>query len=217
MTDNSTQYGIVYVLTNQYMEGLVKIGKTSRKDLSVRMNELYTTGVPVPFDCAYACHVPLSQMDKLEKTLHTAFDPYRVNANREFFQINPEQVKVILKFIEGVQDATNEVIESIEKGLDAQDKIAAVKARSRRPSLHFINMGMQEGDTLVFTQDPNICVTIIAPRRVLFEGQVYSLTAITNKLLGNPSTYGIQPTMWWTYKGKNLSDIYEETYSSEEL
>ena len=41
---------IVYVLTNPAMPGIVKIGKTNRDDPQVRMNELYTTGVPLPFE-----------------------------------------------------------------------------------------------------------------------------------------------------------------------
>ena len=43
--------GIVYVLTNPAMEGLVKIGKTSRSALENRMGALYSTGVPFPFNC----------------------------------------------------------------------------------------------------------------------------------------------------------------------
>ena len=46
--DHST--GIVYVLSNRAMPGLVKIGMTTRKELDTRLKELYTTGVPIPFD-----------------------------------------------------------------------------------------------------------------------------------------------------------------------
>ena len=42
--------GIVYVLTNSVMPGLVKIGMTTRLDIDTRMKELYSTGVPVPFE-----------------------------------------------------------------------------------------------------------------------------------------------------------------------
>lgn len=41
---------IVYVLTNPSMPGLVKIGKTTQKEVSERMTQLYTTGVPTPFE-----------------------------------------------------------------------------------------------------------------------------------------------------------------------
>jgi hypothetical protein len=49
--------GIVYVLTNPAMPGLVKIGKTSQNEVSARISQLYTTGVPLPFDCEYAVKV----------------------------------------------------------------------------------------------------------------------------------------------------------------
>ncbi len=51
------EYGIVYLLTNPVMPGLVKIGMTTQEDIERRMRELYTTGVPVPFECQFACKV----------------------------------------------------------------------------------------------------------------------------------------------------------------
>ena len=43
-------YGIVYALINEAMPGLVKIGMTSRLEITQRMKELYnSTGVPLPF------------------------------------------------------------------------------------------------------------------------------------------------------------------------
>ena len=41
------EYGIVYLLTNPVMPGLVKIGMTTQEGIDKRMKELYTTGVPV--------------------------------------------------------------------------------------------------------------------------------------------------------------------------
>ncbi len=45
--------GIVYILTNPAMPNLVKIGMTTRLEVGIRMSELYTTGVPVPFECSF--------------------------------------------------------------------------------------------------------------------------------------------------------------------
>ena len=42
------KYEIVYVLRNEAMPNLIKIGITQRKDLQTRMSELYSTGVPFP-------------------------------------------------------------------------------------------------------------------------------------------------------------------------
>ena len=69
------EYGIVYLLTNPAMPGLVKIGMTTQEDIERRMRELYTTGVPVPFECQFACKVKKGDCAKIEKALHTAFAP----------------------------------------------------------------------------------------------------------------------------------------------
>ena len=66
------EYGIVYLLTNPVMPGLVKIGMTTQKEIDQRMKELYTTGVPVPFECKFACKVKKSDCLKIEKALHKA-------------------------------------------------------------------------------------------------------------------------------------------------
>ena len=81
------EYGIVYLLTNPVMPGLVKIGMTTQEDIDKRMKELYTTGVPVPFECQFACKVKKGDCAKIEKALHTAFaptiPPYRRNGRSE--------------------------------------------------------------------------------------------------------------------------------------
>ena len=92
---------IVYALTNQAMPGLVKIGMTDRDDVRFRMRDLYTTGVPLPFECVAARQVEDQEAQRVESALHTAFGPNRVNASREFFQIDPEQVQAILALLPG--------------------------------------------------------------------------------------------------------------------
>ncbi len=75
---------IVYVLTNSAMPGLVKIGYTTQDDANSRIGQLYTTGVPVPFELNYACKV--QNAEEIEKALHIAFSPQRINPKRNFFQ-----------------------------------------------------------------------------------------------------------------------------------
>ena len=62
------------------MPGKVKIGKTVR-GMDARLNELYRTGVPLPFECAYAARV--GDEGQVEQAFHLAFGPYRVNPIRE--------------------------------------------------------------------------------------------------------------------------------------
>ena len=63
------EYGIVYLLTNPVMPGLVKIGMTTREDIDTRMRELYSTGVPVPFECQFACRVKKTDCAKVQSYL----------------------------------------------------------------------------------------------------------------------------------------------------
>ncbi|MCH1548471.1 MAG: GIY-YIG nuclease family protein [Flavobacteriaceae bacterium] len=72
--------GIVYVLKNPAFTNLVKIGITTRDEVHVRMSELYTTGVPLPFECVYAGKV--DDPKKVEAALHHAFSNTRVNPSR---------------------------------------------------------------------------------------------------------------------------------------
>ena len=103
--------GNVYVLTNPAMPDLVKIGKTTR-DVSLRLADLYTTGVPLPFECKYAAKV--KDVDKTEKAFHTAFEPSRVNPKREFFNINPEQAIAVLSLM-AIEDVTPSVQDEAKK------------------------------------------------------------------------------------------------------
>lgn len=209
---DSSNYGIVYLLVNEAMPGLVKIGKTSRCDLEKRMKELFTTGVPLPFECAYACRVKLVHMDELEKALHTAFAPNRVNENREFFRISTDQVMPILKLMHNLNegDATAEVAAEIASELKEEDKVAVIKAKSRRPPLNFYDMGLNEGDVLCYNQEEGVVCTVASSRRVLFNGEERSLTSVTTELLG--SKWAVQPTPYWSFNGESLRDLYDKAY-----
>ena len=119
--------GIVYVLSNRAMPGLVKIGMTTRPELDARLKELYTTGVPVPFDVEYACEVKACNCAKLEKALHKAFEPNRLNVNREFFQIKKEQAIAILEIF-NEKEITTEVSDEMNNDLNADDIASKSKA-----------------------------------------------------------------------------------------
>ena len=201
--------GIVYVLANEAMPGLVKIGKTTRRNVAARLGELYTTGVPVPFECAFAGRV--TDEKKVEDAFHQAFGPYRLNQNREFFTIEPEQAIALLELLT-VEDVTPGVAEKAEQ-VDPDSREASEALRRRnRPNLNFHEMGILDGSVLEFTDDDKRC-RVVGERRVEFEGKEQSLTALTKTLLG--SLRNLRPTPYWTFDGRNLSDIYNDTYRAE--
>lgn len=202
---------IVYVLTNPAMPGLAKIGKTTQVDLSTRLSQLYTTGVPVPFECAYACEV--DDCSKVESAFHTAFGDHRVNPKREFFKIEPERVIAILQLL-AVNNITPQVERQLSEGLDSDDRLSReVMKRSKRPRMNFTQMQIPVGAMLVYRNDPSIQARVVDDRQVERNGEISSLTKITTDLLG--TDYQVQPSPYWTFEGRNLKDIYEETYSDE--
>ena len=193
---------------------LFRSGMTTREDIDSRMRELYSTGVPVPFECQFACRVKKTDCAKIEKALHTAFFPQRVNANREFFRIQVEQAKAILALFHH-EDVTEEVTDEIENDLTPDDKAATQNAKVRRPSLNFYEMGMKKGDVLLWREDPSISVVIDSERRVIYQDEEVSISALSAKLKGY-NTKHIAPGKYWTYKDRLLDDIYDETYPFEE-
>ena len=135
---SEAELGIVYVLINPAMPGLVKIGKTSRGSVDARLSELYSTGVPVPFECAFAGRI--EDESKVEKAFHRAFGPYRLNPKREFFQIEPEQAIAVLELMV-LKDVTPQLQEEADS-VDRESKEASNKLKARRPVQNFLEMGI---------------------------------------------------------------------------
>jgi hypothetical protein len=196
---------VVYVLINPAMPGFVKIGKTLLEDVGLRLSQLYTTGVPFPFELAFACKVP--NADEVEKALHRAFAPYRANPKREFFNIDPEQAIAIFKLLH-VQDATAEIARQ-PTDIPIEEIDAGKQFKARRPNLNFKEMGIPVGAVLNFTEG-EATVTVSGERKVMLNGEETSLTAATRQLLG--LDYSVAPGPYWTYDGKLLREIYNETY-----
>ena len=200
------QTGLVYVLTNEAMPGLVKIGITG-SDPNSRAEQLYTTGVPVPFTVEFAGRVSDSRV--VERALHNAFRDRRVNPKREFFELEPDQPIELLNAFD-VVDITAEFADEVEGASSEGERNSRDRLRKRRPPLNFAEMGIPAGSELVFEGDGETTVTVVDERQVSLDGTEYSLSAITRTLKGLPRN--IQPSPHWRHEGRLLRDIYNETY-----
>ena len=80
--------GYVYILSNPSMPNLLKIGYTER-DVDERVEELNSTGVPVPFEIEAIFGSANAYED--EQTIHNLLDQHRLANNREFFSIDLKQ------------------------------------------------------------------------------------------------------------------------------
>ena len=95
--------GFIYVLINPSLDGLVKIGKTTRSPVN-RVNELSSaTGVPTPFQLVYWAE--FSDCDSAERVLHNIFTERgaRVSDNREFFRVQAhEAITAVISLQQGM-------------------------------------------------------------------------------------------------------------------
>jgi T5orf172 domain len=200
--------GIVYILTNPAMPGLIKLGITTQEDVKIRMSQLYTTGVPLPFECVYAALV--KEPEQVERALQVAFGPDRVNPRREFFELEAAQAIAVIKLRE-LQDMSpnvaqeKEVVDSVE--LEAGEAFA-----SRRPRFNFAEMNIPVGSELIFVNTGEAAI-VLDERMVRFRETDTSLTNATRQALNG--SYNVAPGPYWTYNGKRLRDIYDETYLRE--
>ena len=203
--EDSKNSGIVYLLKNEAMPGLVKIGKTTRNDPQLRVDELYNSSVPVPFECVLAMRV--DDPSSVELALHTAFGPQRVNLKREFFKIDAEQAVAILRIM-GSEDVTPAVNETNNTISDVERATSEV-LRRRRPNLNFSEMGIAPGCVLNSVNGEETA-TVVDDRKVSFRDETMSLTRATTVCRG--LSYDINPCPYWLYSGRRLSEIYEDTY-----
>jgi|GEM_PF-6437445 len=107
--------GYIYVLSNEAMPGLIKIGITNRS-VKERVDELSAaTGVPKPFDIEYYC---LSgDIEEIERRIHEHFASSRV-LGREFFSTTVERAIEVI-----------DSLAKIERFCKRDEAVAGGKAR----------------------------------------------------------------------------------------
>jgi hypothetical protein len=187
---------IVYILINEAMPGYVKIGRTSTS-VEQRMQELYKTAVPLPFECFYAAKVQDSH--QVESALHDAFADNRVSPSREFFQIAPERVVAVLKLL-AIEEVTPGRVYTETK----EDELALEKARIKGSVFNFEMVKIPVGALLTLARNKGIVCQVVDNRWVSYKGQITSLTAAAKDALN--ITRPIQGPLYWEYEGELLTD-----------
>ena len=186
---------IVYVLTNPAMPGIVKIGMTDNPDVQLRMGQLYTTGVPFPFDCVIAREIEDREAAEIESALHTAFGPHRLNPSREFFQLEPEQVEVLLRVMPGKDVTPPDTDQTADLPPDDREASSEYKKRqSQTNELEFIESLNENGKTVY---ERVLALGKQRGMRIKWGRKGFSLNAVSNGALivvcyGYPPV-GVQP------------------------
>jgi T5orf172 domain. len=85
--------GFVYVLSNEAMPGVVKIGMTAR-DPKVRLKEINSATGVLPFKLEA---VIVSRNARwTEREVHKALEGHRINSKREFFRLDSKRARKII-------------------------------------------------------------------------------------------------------------------------
>jgi hypothetical protein len=196
----------VYILINEAMPGLIKIGRTTTS-VKQRISELNSpAGIPLPFTCYYAARV--EDCVKVERKLHEAFGDHRVRDKREFFWLSPHRAQAALE-LAALEDVTpreeiiDEFPEDAERGL--------IRETNRRVLPTFSQYQIPIGSTLHLTKDSNITATVDGERSVSYKGVSMSLSAAALQGLRQlgydwKSAHG---AAYWEYEGETVWDRFE--------
>lgn len=160
---------IVYVLTNEAMPGIVKIGLTT-DSVESRLSSLNShSGEPLPFECFFAAEV--DSCTRIERILHQLFSDARINPKREFFRVDPEKVVLAIS-IGNFRDVTPGSVIA-----DADDMQALEKEKARRPRIKLSALGIHPGAILKFSRDESITAEVTNDNKIIYKGQETSLSA----------------------------------------
>ncbi len=132
----------------------------------------------------------------------------RVRSSREFFEISPERVVAALKLAE-IENVTpkRDFVETPE------DQQALNQARTRRAVFNFKMADIPVGAELSYTKDESIKAKVVDKKRIEFNGEIASLSAVAQKLLGY--SYQVQRTVYWMYEGETLDERRRRLESEE--
>ncbi len=194
---------IVYILTNESMPEVIKIGVTD--NLEQRIKQLDNTSVALPFECYYA--VEVSDAASIEKKMHQGLSENRIRQNREFFNIAPESAKSLLEIAEvmGGKNVTP-IFDIVE---NSQDKQALENARRKRHNFNFRMLDIEIGTVLKFKKDNTITCEVFDDTKVKFRGEVTSLSKSADTVLREIGYdyAGVRGPVWWCLDDKTLNEL----------
>ena len=209
MEDKPQASGAVYVLSNQAMEGYIKIGLTEAGTVGSvvqRMKQLKSTGVPLPFDCEHASAVADAQA--VEKALHEGFGDYRVSLKGEFFfGLAAFRVTALLRLVE---------IEDVTPPSGQADPTDDEPTREpRKPPFRFDAVGIPNGATLQWADDTTIECRVDGNKTyVFYDGQRWAISTLAGKLKGWKRTP--PGPEYWLYEGETLRERQRRLEGEEE-
>ena len=212
--DNKT--GVIYILTNPSFPDYVKIGYAD--DIKQRLSQLNRSEcIPFAFRI-YATYEVDSRLS--DKKIHSIID--RINPDlrsidnfngqkrvREFYAMTPEDAYGILEAIAEIHGFSDRLKKYEKSESETNDERLAEEidneSTERAANFSFSACQIQIGEQIEYYADHDIKATVVDDRKVSYEGEIYSLTALAKKLTGKKNN--IAGPRYFKYKGEWLNTV----------
>ena len=187
-------------MTNPCLTGMVKIGYAT--DVETRRQQLSTTALPYEYEIYATYETPGKLEDKkLHKMIDNLNSDLRVSKNREFYVMTPQDAYELLEAIATISGSQDKLI----KVANATPTESAQKVK--KPPINFAKCNIPVGAELVFTEDPNVKVIVANERKVQYNNELTSLSAVVKAIKG----YNVAGPSFFTYNGTLITDIANAT------
>lgn len=201
--------GYIYIMTNPCLHNMVKIGYAT--DVEERRKQLSTTALPTDYEI-YATYETAGKLEdkKLHKLIDNLNPDLRVSKNREFFIMEPGDAYSLLEAIATISGTRDKLKKANGEELDGEQDILKDSAERKRlrPAINFTSCNIPMGAELVFIDDPSIKVTVVTDRKVQYDNEITSLSALACRLKGWKAAQGPN---FFTYNGRTIVEIAEDT------
>lgn len=202
--------GYIYIMTNPALHDMVKIGYAT--DVEARRKQLSTTALPYEYEVYATYETPGKLEDKkLHKLIDNLNPDLRVTKNREFFVMSPEEAYGLLEAIATISGSLDKLECKYMQMSGGTKPIPPIDKR-KKPAINFSKCGIPVGAELVFIDNPAVKVTVESDRKVLYNSEITSLSAVAGQLKG---VEHIQGSAYFTYNGKLITEIAAETQWKE--
>lgn len=194
--------GYIYIMTNPCLQNMVKIGYAT--NVEERRKQLSTTALPYEYEI-YATYETSGMLEdkKLHKLIDNLNPDLRVSKNREFFIMSAEEAYDLLEAIAIISGTTDKL-----KKVNSNSVSTSHSNRKQRPAINFVKCGIPMGAELVFIEDPTVKVIVESERKVIYNNEITSLSAVAGRIKG---VKAIQGSLYFTYNGKLITEIAEQT------
>ena len=193
--------GFIYIMTNPALKDMVKIGYAT--DVEARRKHLSTTALPYEYE-VYATYETAGNLEdkKLHKLIDNLNPDLRVSKNREFYVMTSQEAYELLESIATISGTTDKLKRNGHTYSNAPAQ------HIKKPPINFSKCGIPIGAELVFIEDPTIKVTVVSDRKVQWNEEETSLSAVAGAI---KHVKAVQGSAFFTYQGELITKIAENT------